>query len=73
MRCKNLKCFELFMLLFLIFKNDAQRLNILLFLGGKPLFLDEPEFSYQVIFSSSEKIEKILKKYKIWFTNRFLI
>jgi hypothetical protein len=28
--CKNLKCFEFFKLSFLIFKNDAQRLNILL-------------------------------------------
>jgi hypothetical protein len=35
--------------------------------------LDEPEFSDQVIFSSSEKIaKKFKKKYKIWFTNTFL-
>jgi hypothetical protein len=34
--------------------------------------LDELEFSDQVIFSSSEKIAKKLKKYKIWFTNKFL-
>jgi hypothetical protein len=38
---------------------------------GKPSFLDEPEFSDQVIFSSPEKIEKNSKKYKIWFSNRF--
>jgi hypothetical protein len=39
----------------------------------KQAFLDEPEFSDQVIFSSSEKIAKnSKKKYKIWFTNRIL-
>jgi hypothetical protein len=41
-------------------------------IGGKTLFLDEPEFLDQVIFSSAEKIAKNSKKYKIWFTNRFL-
>jgi hypothetical protein len=33
--------------------------------GGKPSFLDEPEFSDQVIFSSAEKnSKKILKNIK---------
>jgi hypothetical protein len=32
-------------------------------IGRKPSFLDEPEFSDQVIFSSAEKIAKKFKKY----------
>jgi hypothetical protein len=48
------------------------RIHLLFFwIGGKPSFLDELEFSDQVIFSSLEKIAKKYKIYKIWFTNKF--